>query len=225
MSHPPARQRIDPGALPRHRHAHGYVAVVVAGGYEEAGDAGRRHVAPGDIVVHQAFEAHLNRTPRAGAQVLNLPLPHGEFAAFGRIDDLDGLVRLADRDPHAATAQLNEGFHPIATVPRDWPDLLAEALAQGDGASLGAWASRLGLSAEHLSRGFGKVFGVTPQRFRWEARARAALRDLTLTDMPLAELAAAHGFADQAHLTRSLRAFSGRTPGAWRASNPFKTAA
>lgn len=225
MSHPPVRQTVDPGPLPRHRHTLGYVAVVVAGGYEEAGDAGRRQLEPGDIVVHRPFEAHLNRTPRAGAQVLNLPLPHGELAAFGRIDDLDGLVRAAERDPHAATARLNDGFQPLATTARDWPDLLADALAGGDEASLGAWASRLGLSAEHLSRGFGKVFGVTPQRFRWEARARAALRDLTLTAMPLAELAAAHGFADQAHLTRSLSAFSGRTPGAWRASNPFKTAA
>lgn len=225
MSHQPVRQTVDPGALPRHRHSHGYVAVVIAGGYEEAGDTGRRQVVAGDVVVHRPFEAHLNRTPHAGALVLNLALPAAELAAFGRIDDVDGLVRAAERDPHAATAHLSEGFRPLAVKPQDWPDLLADALAQGDDASLGAWAGRLGLSAEHLSRGFGKVFGITPQRFRWEARARAALRDLTLTAMPLAELAAAHGFADQAHLTRSLRTFSGRTPGAWRASNPFKTAA
>ena len=50
MSHLPARQTVQPGALPRHRHAEGYVAVVIAGGYEEAGDTGRRRVSAGDVV-------------------------------------------------------------------------------------------------------------------------------------------------------------------------------
>jgi AraC-like DNA-binding protein len=225
MSHPPARQTVEPGPLPRHRHAEGYVAVVIAGGYEEAGDSGRRRVAPGDVVVHRPWEAHLNRTPGAGAQVLNLPLLRLGLTPFGRVDDVDELVRTAGRDLIAASARLGELFRPAVSTPADWPDLLAEALADGDLHSLGGWAMRFGVSAEHLSRGFGKVFGVTPHRFRWEARSRAAIRDLTLTATPLAELALAHGFADQAHLTRSIRAFSGLTPGAWRASNRFKTAA
>lgn len=223
MSHPPARQTVEPGALPRHRHAEGYVAVVVSGGYEEAGDTGRRRVQAGDVVVHQAWEAHLNRTPGAGAQVLNLALPAEDLAAFGRVDDVDALVRVAARDPAEASNQLGEMFRPAPAFAADWPDLLAQALADGDVDSLGDWAQRLGLSAEHLSRGFGKVFGITPQRFRWEARSRAALLDLALTTTPLAEVALAHGFADQAHLTRSVRMFSGQTPGAWRASNRFKT--
>lgn len=225
MSHPPARQIVQPGALPRHRHADGYVAVVISGGYEEAGDTGRRRVTAGEVVVHHPWEAHLNRTPGAGAQVLNLALPAGGLAAFGRVDDVDALVRIAQRDPVEASHRLPGMFQPTGAGASDWPDLLAEALAGGDADSLGDWAARLGLSAEHLSRGFGQVFGITPHRFRWEARNRAALRDLTLTTMPLAELALTHGFADQAHLTRSLRVFSGRTPGAWRTSNRFKTPA
>jgi len=225
MSPPPARQTVEPGALPRHRHAEGYVAVVIAGGYEEAGDAGRRQVSAGDVVVHRPWEAHLNRTPAAGAQVLNLPLPAGGLTPFGRVDDLDALVRMARRDPEEASEHLRGMFRPAAASVADWPDLLAEALAGGDADSLGDWAQRLNLSPEHLSRGFSRVFGITPHRFRWEARSRAALRDLTLTATPLVELALTHGFADQAHLTRSLRAFSGRTPGAWRKSNPFKTRA
>lgn len=216
MTHPPARQIVEPGALPRHRHAQGYAAVVLGGGYEEAGDAGRRWLVSGDVVIHQGWEAHLNRTPAAGAQVLNLPLPAGALAPFGRIDDVDAVVRTAQHDPREAGARLAADFRPLSAATTDWPDLLAAALSRGDATPLGDWAERLGLSPEHLSRGFGKVFGVTPQRFRWEARSRAALRDLTLTAMPLAELALAHGFADQAHLTRSLRSFSGHTPGAWR---------
>lgn len=225
MSHPPARQNVAPGCLPRHRHAEAYAAVVIAGSYEEAGDQGRRRVGPGDVVVHQAWEAHLNRTPRAGAQVLNLAAPAGAFAAFGRVDDLDRLVRTAARDPREAADQLADGFRPAPGTIADWPDRLAEALAQADTAPLGAWAEHLGVSREQLSRGFGKVFGVTPQRFRWEARTRAALAELRTGALPLAELALAHGFADQAHMTRSVRALSGRPPGAWRGSNGFKTPA
>lgn len=225
MSHPPARQTVAPGCLPRHRHAQAYAAVVIAGSYEEAGDQGRRRVGPGDVVVHQAWEAHLNRTPGAGAQVLNLAAPAGGFAAFGRIDDLDGLVRAAARDPREAADRLQAGFRPAPNALADWPDRLAEALGRADATPLSAWAERLGVSREQLSRGFGKVFGVTPQRFRWEARTRAALADLVAGALPLAELALAHGFADQAHMTRSVRALSGHPPGAWRGSNGFKTSA
>lgn len=222
MSLPPARQTLAPGRLPRHRHAEGYVAVVLAGAYEEAGDAGRRRLAPGDVVVHGAWEAHLNSS-RRGAQVLNLPLPAGRLAAFGRVDDVDGLVRTATRDPRAAAEQLSETFAPAPTELPDWPDRLAAALAAGDAAGLALWAETFGVSPERLSRGFGQVFGVSPKRFRAEARARAALASLSVTATPLAELALAHGFADQAHMTRAVRALSGLPPGGWRRSSPFKT--
>lgn len=222
MTHPPARQTVPPGALPRHRHAEGYAAVVLSGAYEEAGDAGRRRLVSGDVVIHQAWEAHLNRTAGAGAVVLNLPLPAASLAAFGRVDDVDGLVRLAERDPGEASAVLGAAFRPARETPADWPDLLAEALTRGDPRRLADWAETFGLSPEHLSRGFGRVFGVTPQRYRLEARTRAALADLA-DATSLAQVAATHGFADQAHMTRSVRAVTGRPPGAWKRSNPFKT--
>ena len=224
MSHPPARQTVEPGCLPRHRHAEGYVAVVLRGGYEEAGDTGRRRVGPGDVVVHRPFEAHLNRTAGTGAQVLNLPLLSQGLAPFGRVGDLCSLVRTAARDARAAAEQLAEDFEPAAPTRADWPDVLAAAVLAGDETPLGDWAAALRVSPEHLSRGFRRVFGVTPSRFRWEARTRAALDDLRWSARPLAELALAHGFADQAHMTRSVRAICGRPPGAWRRSNGFKTA-
>lgn len=222
MSALPARQTVPPGCLPRHRHAEAYVAVVLSGAYEEAGDRGRRRVAAGDVVVHQAWEAHLNRTAGAGAQVLNLPPPTEPLSAFGRADDLDLLARLAERDPTEAAQALAAGFRTAADAPVDWPDRLAAALLAGDATPLGDRAAAFGVSAEHLSRGFRQVFGVSPQRFRLEARARAALADLA-GPCALADVACAHGFADQAHMTRSVRAVTGRTPGAWRMSNAFKT--
>lgn len=225
MSRPPPRQRVPGGELPRHRHAEGYATVVLAGGYEEAGDNGRRRVEPGDVIVHSAFEAHLNRVPPEGAVALNLPLPDRALTAFGRVDDPDVIVRAVERDMREAVALLLAQHRPAVAGPADWPDLLALALARAP-VRLGAWAREHGLSAEHVARGFRRVFGATPQAYGREARARAALDDV-LRDggAPLAQIAAARGFADQAHMTRAIRALSGLPPGAWRRSNPFKTPA
>ena len=219
----PARQRVAPGELPRHRHAAGYVALVLAGGYEEAGDSGRRQVRSGDVVVHRPWEAHLNRVPGRGAEVMNLTVD-AALAPFGRVEDPDAIARLHARDPFAAGALLVEQF--VATQPAgaDWPDLLARRLTS-TALDLGAWAERQGVRREHLSRRFAALYGVGPQRFGLEARARAAWADIVGGGAPLAELAVAHGFADQAHMTRAVHALTGRPPGAWRRSNPFKTAA
>lgn len=57
----PTPQRLPSGlAIARHRHACAYVALVLSGGYVEAGDAGRWRVRPGDAIVHAPFEAHLD---------------------------------------------------------------------------------------------------------------------------------------------------------------------
>lgn len=222
MNLPPPRQHVPGGELPRHRHAEGYAAIVLSGGYEEAGDHGRRRVEAGDVIVHGAFEAHLNRVPAAGAETLNLHLPDAALTAFGRIGDVDALVRAAERDMREAVALLLTQHRPKAAEPADWPDLLAHALARAP-VQIGAWAREHGLSAEYVARGFRRVFGAPPQAYGREVRAQAALNDVLLGATPLAQIAAARGFADQAHMTRAIRALSGLPPGAWRRSNPFKT--
>lgn len=214
--HPPARQRLSRHAdLPRHRHAEPYLAVVLAGGYEEAGDGGRRHVRAGEAVLHHAFEAHLDRMSAHGAEVLNLPLPQDlSLPAFLVLDDVDALARLAESDMRAASELAVSALRPLGAAAEDWPDALAAALNNDPSIEITAWASRQGLTAESVSRGFHKVFGVTPKRFRLEARARRAWRDLPHAPT-LASLAADTGFADQAHMTRAITDITGRTPGAW----------
>lgn len=222
MSLPPPRQHVPGGELPRHRHAEGYAAIVLSGAYEEAGDSGRRWVEAGDVIVHRAFEAHLNRVPGRGAETLNLPLTDGALSAFGRVDDVDAIVRAAERDLREASALLLSQHRPQAPAPADWPDLLAQALTRAP-VQIGAWAREHGLSAEHVARGFRRAFGASPQAYGREARAQAALNDVLLDAAPLAQIAVDRGFADQAHMTRAIRALSGLPPGAWRRSNPFKT--
>ena len=94
----------------RHCHDDAFVAVVLEGGYQEAGDEGRFDVRPGDALIHHPFESHLDRVEAKGARVLVLGLP-AELAASahvrGRVGDPDALVRLAARDPRAAMAAFN----------------------------------------------------------------------------------------------------------------------
>lgn len=222
MSLPPPRQHVPGGELPRHRHAYGYAAVVLSGTYEEAGDSGRRWVRPADVIVHGAFEAHLNRVPAKGALVVNLPLPAQALTPFGAVADPDAIARAAERDVREACALLVAQHEPAWAPARDWPDLLADELARSP-VRIGDWAQSHGLSAEHVARAFRRVFGATPQVYGREVRARAALSAALLGERPLAEIAQATGFSDQAHMTRAVTALSGQPPGAWRRSNPFKT--
>jgi hypothetical protein len=66
----PIRARV----LNRHSHDAAYAAIVVAGSYEEAGDQGRSPVEAGGVLLHEGFEAHLDRVSKTGAVVLSFPL-------------------------------------------------------------------------------------------------------------------------------------------------------
>lgn len=87
-------------SLPRHLHPSGYIAVILKGGYLEAGDNGRLRVSEGHVIIHEAFEAHLNSFGSKGAEVLNLPLPEIDLqSSVLAHPDPDRLARLAERDP------------------------------------------------------------------------------------------------------------------------------
>jgi AraC-like DNA-binding protein len=79
------------------------------------------------------------------------------------------------------------------------------------GTSVAAMAGRLGLSARQLHRRCLPVFGYGPLRLARVLRLRRAV-DESRTGMPLAHVAAGCGYADQAHLSREMRALAGTTP-------------
>jgi AraC-like DNA-binding protein len=210
--------------LPRHRHVHGYVALVLAGGYEEAGDDGRLAARPGTVVIHDRWAAHQDHFGAGGARVLNLPaLP--DLAGAGSVADPDTVARMAERDPLAAAELVRESFRPDAACAMDWPDLLAAALRDDPAVPIAAWADRMGLDPASVSRGFARAYGLSPKRFRLEARTRRALLALDRWQGSLAVFAAEHGFADQAHFTRSVLAMTGHPPARLKAKSVQSTGA
>jgi AraC-like DNA-binding protein len=83
-----------------------------------------------------------------------------------------------------------------------------------------AW---LGVSARSLERLLSPRTGRGPLWWRSLARARRCARGLA-GETPLAALAAEHGYADQAHMTRDLRGWFGESPTRLRAMPSLLTA-
>ncbi len=219
-------QSIRASVLDRHAHEEAYAALVLSGGYEEAGDRGRFWAKTGDVVFHEEFEAHLDRFSKAGAVVLNLRLPDGcsYTPGIARVADPDFIARVAEGSRRDAIDLLLSTA--MGRIPHraDWPDDLAAALLKNPSLKLCQWAEKNGIPPWTLSRSFRLLFGVSPETFRARTRAHHALKRIHNTAAPLASIAAELGFADQSHMTRSIKQLTGITPLAWRsAANGFKT--
>lgn len=80
-------------------------------------------------------------------------------------------------------------------------------------------ANVVALSRSHFSRAFKHSVGFSPMEYVVVRRVERAKAMISGTREPLAEVALACGFADQAHLNRRFRDIVGISPGRWRRSN------
>ena len=80
-------------------------------------------------------------------------------------------------------------------------------------------ANVVALSRSHFSRAFKHSVGLSPMEYVVVRRVERAKAMISSTREPLAEVALACGFADQAHLNRRFRDVVGISPGRWRRSN------
>jgi AraC-like DNA-binding protein len=206
------------GNAGRHTHGYAFASLVLKGGYEESGDAGRFDVCEGDVILHERFEAHCNRGSPSGAVILHVTLPtDADFqSGAGQLGDPDLIARALERSPAGAAALLLQTTRMKQPQFRDWPEQLAAELTRNSSLNLTAWSNERGIAPWTLSRGFESVFEVSPSVFRAVARTRRAWKAIRTTGEPLVDIAARLGFADQAHMTRSVRYLTGNVPGAWR---------
>ena len=156
-----------------------------------------------------------------------LGVPAGELARRTvALDDLLGpeAAYLAERLHGAADAQrrfaiLDEALmrtlaRATAAVARpDTERAWALLRTSGGRIRIDALAAALGCSRRHLAQRFAEDVGVSPKVAARLVRFEAARR--RLGTLPLARLAAEHGFADQAHLAREFRALGGAPPTAF----------
>ena len=94
----------------------------------------------------------------------------------------------------------------------------AAELMQDDSASplsLSQLSAVAGLTPSHFVRAFSQHYGMTPHAYLLDRRIRHA-RSLLRQGQPLAEVALASGFADQAHFQRQFKRRVAATPGQYR---------
>jgi AraC family transcriptional regulator len=82
--------------------------------------------------------------------------------------------------------------------------------------SLGSLANQSGFSAYYFARLFRLATGQSPHQFVLRQRIARAQRLLHETELPVAQVAAACGFASQSHLTQVFKRYLGHTPRAYR---------
>ncbi|HZA76139.1 MAG TPA: helix-turn-helix domain-containing protein [Acidimicrobiales bacterium] len=121
---------------------------------------------------------------------------------FAACDDVVG--RLAERDV-AVTPELQGAWHAL--------------VRSGGSEPIGTLAAQVGWSRQHLARRFRDEFGFGPKLAARVVRFERARRMLQSTPsfVTIAQVAAACGYYDQAHLDRDFAELAGCSPTAWLA--------
>ncbi|MBU8975951.1 helix-turn-helix domain-containing protein [Lysobacter sp. MMG2] len=199
--------------LGTHRHGGAYAALVIDGSHVEASPDGPIACEPGTLVLHPRWHAHGNRFGRLGATVANLDLADAaapDTLRVLRVPDARQ-ARAVFTDAPQRLGELIAACTPVrAPELHAWQAEFLRELELGE-LDVATLARRAGVSAAHASRVFAVSHGMPPQLLRRELRCRRALR-LLADGLALADIAALAGFADQAHLSRTLRAATGATP-------------
>ena len=204
--------------LPSHRHHLPYVALVLDGAYYEGSADGRWWCEPGTLIVHPPLHAHANWFPERAVRVLNASVerlpPDGIWSRYGVWKTGSALTAAVLRDPDPSRL--------LDALANSEPITPASAAGSAEGAalvlrrrpsiSIGAAARMSGVSREYIARAFRRHFGIPPRAFRAEHRLRMVLRLLADNTIPLTLVALDAGFADQAHLTRTVRGATGMSP-------------
>jgi len=225
----------------RHAHERALLCLVVDGGCRERAHGWERDLARGDLFFCPAGEAHHQRFPDAsrflivelagpsarladagwGPRLLEDPAARAEaWRLVPELEQPDDLTPLAVESVLLDLTVRLLRRSGTATRPRRpaWIDDVNEVLRRRitRAPSLGELAAVAGLHPASLARAFRRHEGVSIGERLRELRVVEAARLLASTRRPLADVAAAAGFADQSHLTRVFRRATGETPGSYR---------
>jgi AraC-like DNA-binding protein len=159
-------------------------------------------------------------TPLGAGRLLGLPVSALGGAVVGVGEGIAGLAALSARLREARGwparfALLEAWLATRAAAAREVPREMALAWAalRRGGVPVARLAAGLGLGPRQFGRRFAAEFGLPPKRAGRLLRFERASR-LLAARVPAAEVALRAGYADQPHMAREVRAFSGMSPGA-----------
>lgn len=233
-------------AISRHCHEQSYLSLVLDGGWSESYAGKVRERKPLTLTVHPAGELHSERLGAKGARAFHIEFSADWLRRLGgysqildRSTQIDGgpptwlALRLhaefRKADLHSALiveglilesiGDLARQEHaPAAANTSPWlaraRDILHARFAEP--LTLEAIARDVGVHPVHLARTFRRRYRCSVGEYLRQLRVQLACRELASSDRPLAEIAIAAGFVDQSHLGRTVRHFTGMSPGAFR---------
>jgi AraC-like DNA-binding protein len=229
----------------RHWHTTYGFGVIQRGAHRSASPLGAVDAFAGDIVCMNPGDVHdgrpLGEPSRRWFTVYLEPevlagIAGRQDAAFTRAAFADARLRhaiatLLDRMEHGSALEFEEALAQACGLMLRDHSTLRPAHKEGDAdltrvrerlddapldaPTLGDLAALAGIGKFQLLRRFRQRFGATPHDWLLQRRADRA-RALIREGRPLADAAAASGFADQSHMTRVFVQRFGFTPGAWR---------
>ena len=216
--------------LPAHRHEGAYLVLMLGGGFIQEARGRETRLRIGDVGYYPQGDHHRNKFDPRGGLCLTLWLPSAIAPCAFRVHAVPLRLRLqadriandlvlgeADRlDIECLVAEFNVGNRPNDSDTDGPIHKVIEALECRQACSLEELAAIAGRHPMHLARTFRKKTGLTIGAYRRRLRLRDLCVDLKTDSASLSELAARHGYSDQAHMTREFKAMCGTTPGAWR---------
>lgn len=231
----------------RHSHDQFGIGLMVAGGQVSASGRGEVAAEAGQLITVNPGEVHDGRPLGEGRAwrmlYVDAGVIAGALAGLGRapggelhfpvlaapglagaFSALRAQVLLGEAE--AVRAGLMELLAPLvaqpdppAALPVQVRHLRARIDAAPEAAvTLEVAAVEVGLSPWQLLRAFRRLTGLPPHAYRLQRQLHAA-RGHIAAGLPLAEAAAAAGFADQSHMTRHFGRAFGLTPGALAAAH------
>jgi AraC family transcriptional regulator len=235
-----------PGArIRRHLHSHPYFSILIHGNYRETYSGGVRECGPATAVLHPAGEVHEDHFLDAVGRIFRFEIIDNEYDLYlarpmcntaelrnGRVRCLAARLYWESRnlDCFSLLAAEALALEIISEATRDgfprnnyrtppWlvkaTELLHEALP--DNLTVERIANVVGVHPVHLARVFRRRYGCSIGEYARNWRLEVASRQLATSTNPIAEVAAAAGFADQSHLCRTFKTVSGLTPKQFRA--------
>lgn len=172
------------------------------------GGRGALPFVPAPVLTDPALQSGLVGAFSALETATAAPRPEDELALTALLAGItDALCRHSDS---------RAGGRPGSRVPLRQVERARSLLDDAVAAPLSAadLEAATGLDRFSLSRAFRAVYGTSPHRYLLMRRLTFARR-LIDGGLPLAQVAAEAGFADQSHLTRHFKKAFGLTPGRW----------
>jgi len=234
----PGRYRIE-----RHVHELPFISLLHNERYRERVGAAVSEIHGPAAVVHPAGESHQDEFDAQDATIFSVDLPP-DWLEVAAVHDRSvntgphvraAVLRVAremerggDGAPWFVEAAI---LHLVGSLERScdrgrpgrryspgWVKRVADYLHDNYARKmpLAELAAVAGVHPVYMARHFQKTYACTIGDYVRALRVERALADLLHSDRSLADIAAAHGFSDQSHLTRLVRSHTGQTPGDWR---------